>query len=94
MQILIEKKGIKRKKSLVTFNVLIRMAYHYNLPESSKKKIIEWMNEESVKEEDFKGFVEQIGRLICLFPMAHVKVFKIYDQEIYEEQCREAIRNN
>lgn len=94
MQILIEKKGIKRKKSLVTFNVLVRMAYRYGLSKSGKRAVIEWMNEPPVKDGNINGFVEQVNRLTSLFPMSSEKFFKVHKQEMDEEEHLESVRNN
>lgn len=94
MEILIENKGVKRPKCLRQFNALMRMAERYGLSRSAKRAIIEWLNEEPVKEGDFKGLTEQMMRLMRLFPISHENFAKKYANELIEEDYKSSVRSN
>lgn len=86
--------GKKRRKCLKQFNALMRIAEREGLSCSSRHEIIKWLNEEPVKEGDFKGLVEHMMRLMRLFPMTHEKFLKIYSHEMLEEEYKSSVRSN
>lgn len=94
MEILIVNKGQKRTKCLKQFNALMRLAERYGLSRSSKRAIIEWLNEEPVKDGDFKGLTEQMMRLMSLFPISHETFAKKYANELIEEDYKSSVRSN
>ena len=94
MEILIVNKGEKRPKCLKQFNALLRMAERYGLSRSSKRAIIEWLNEKPIKEGDFKGLTEQMMRLMRLFPISHENFAKKYADELIEEDYKSSVRSN
>ena len=87
--------GVKRrKKELKQFNALFRLADRYSLSLYSRRKIIQWLEEEPAKEGDFKGLAEQMMRLMNLFPVSHERFVRVYSAELIEEDYRETVRSN